>query len=189
MPFRFQAIQVFLTYSQVSNDYNAFDTFHDAIKSSGFFPLCSRGVLGREPHADGGTHYHLLCVFKEKLRTSSQSYFDVGGNHPNISAVANAAARLRVRKYCEKGGEFVSWGDWDEPLGWPEIWKAETEADFWAMVEKHKPEAIKSYNALKAFAKDKFAIKEKEYISPNIDFNVPVAMDSWYEDVLQVKTQ
>lgn len=185
--FRFQAVQTFLTYSQAQDAYPTLDDFYNALKSAGFFSLVQRGVVGKEPHATCGHHYHVYIAFSTKLRHTDQSYFDLGGIHPNISPVSNAPAISRVRAYCKKGGEFIEWGDWDIKLDWCAIWKAETENEFWALVEKHKPEAIKSYNSLKAFAKDKFAIKDKPYVAPNVDFNVPVGMDSWYEDVLQVK--
>jgi len=78
-----QAKCVLLTYSQAPN------LTRELIKEH----LATLGTLeaisvGRETHADGGTHWHACAIFAEKIKRRPAA-FDLLGYHPNVKA-ANA---------------------------------------------------------------------------------------------------
>lgn len=73
-----------------------------------FGSLGAECLVGREDHADGGTHLHVFCDFGRKFRSRRADIFDVGGHHPNIER-----SKRNPRKgaaYAGKDGDVVAGG-------------------------------------------------------------------------------
>lgn len=65
-------------------------------------------VVGKEAHASGDPHLHLVLRYKAELHTRDQTRFNyIGGKQCNIVRPRNLRATL---KYVTKGGDFVSDG-------------------------------------------------------------------------------
>lgn len=65
-------------------------------------------LVGREVHADGGTHLHVFVDFGRKFRSRRADIFDVDGHHPNIER-----SKRNPRKgaaYATKDGDIVAGG-------------------------------------------------------------------------------
>ena len=99
--FSFNARYVLLTYAQCSdldawavNDHLAF--------------LGGECIIGRELHADGGTHLHAFCDFGKKFRSRRGDIFDVDGHHPNV--VPSRGNPERGYDYAIKDGNIVAGG-------------------------------------------------------------------------------
>lgn len=100
--FRFDAIKVFLTYSQVGErtKEDIFFTIDERYPVKDFF-------LGEERHQDGGRHIHAVFVFKAKVSSRSAQCFDVWDGekwlHPNIKTIRRGKAHLEtVVEYAGK---------------------------------------------------------------------------------------
>lgn len=73
-----------------------------------FGSLGAECLVGREIHADGGTHLHVFCDFGRKFRSRRADIFDVEGHHPNIER-----SKRNPRKgadYASKDGDIVAGG-------------------------------------------------------------------------------
>ena len=73
-----------------------------------FGSLGAECLVGREVHADGGTHLHVFCDFGRKFRSRRADIFDVDGCHPNIER-----SKRNPRKgaaYACKDGDIVAGG-------------------------------------------------------------------------------
>jgi len=144
MAFRFSALKVLLTYSQVCDHLN---------KEAIFYSINERYetdtyTLGEEVHQDDGRHIHCVFVFRLKVDSRDPRLFDVNcGNptctndhHPNIRPIRRGKANY------DKAVEYVTKEDPTpltnvEPrLTWSEIVEQATcEADYLTMVRKHYP--------------------------------------------------
>jgi len=90
-----------LTYSQAPNLTR--EVIRDHLATLGTLEAIS---VGRETHADGGTHWHACAIFAEKVRRRPAA-FKLLGYHPNVK-VANAtkgplnACIVNFWKYTQK---------------------------------------------------------------------------------------
>ena len=75
--FRFRNRYCILTYSQTDGGFDP-QGIVDNIHADG--GLC---VIGRERHADGGTHFHAFVDYVRIRDWTGSSRWDVGGHHPN----------------------------------------------------------------------------------------------------------
>ncbi len=93
MPYRLQAKNILLTYSQVNND--------DFLRTpSAHFEHCTSLLgpidvyrLGRELHQDGGTHYHAFIGARNRCSTRNARLFDFNGYHPNVRPISKTPGR------------------------------------------------------------------------------------------------
>lgn len=122
-------------------------------------------IIGREVHADGGTHLHAFVDFGRKFRSRRASIFDVDGHHPNIER-----SKRNPRKgghYATKDGEIVAGGLDVESLptrllSGPQapgdtLVACESRAEFFEVAEDCCPwDLITKFGSMYAFAKWKW---------------------------------
>ena len=103
--FAFNARYALLTYPQCGD----LDPFHIVNHISSLKGEC---IIGRERHADGGTHLHAFCDFGRKLQSRRSDLFDVDNRHPNISP--SKGTPEKGWDYACKDGDIVA-EDWRDP--------------------------------------------------------------------------
>ncbi|ANC51573.1 RepA [Faeces associated gemycircularvirus 4] len=190
--FQFQARYVLLTYAQCGdldawavNDHLAF--------------LGGECIIGREHHADGGTHLHAFCDFSRKFRSRRPDVFDVGGFHPNIEA-----SRGRPEggyDYAIKDGDVVAGGlsrpggrgVYEDVSSWSIIVSQESEGDFWECVARLDPRSLcTNYNSLRAYANWKYRPTPVQYVHPaGVEFELGMVPELavWREIALGANRQ
>lgn len=92
----------FLTYAQTDADKQA---LLDYLKT--LMPI-DEYIVAKELHQDGNPHLHVYLKFSEKTRKKSINFFDYFGHHPNIATPNKAEGIARVKKYCMKGGDYLT---------------------------------------------------------------------------------
>nr|QJB18672.1 MAG: replication-associated protein [Genomoviridae sp.] len=168
MPFDFYARYGLFTYAQ-SSGLDPWDV------SDHFTKLGAECIIGREDHADGGTHLHAFVDFELRRRFRQPRFADVSGSHPNI--VSSYGTPWDGYDYAIKDGEVVA-GGLERP-GRPgtslrrndEIWSrivgAQTREDFWILVRDLAPSALAlSFNSLSKFADWQYAEAPYTYVGP-----------------------
>lgn len=138
-----------------------------------FAALGAECIIGRESHADGGTHLHVFVDFNRKFRSRRAGAFDVDGRHPNIEP-----SRRNPQggyDYAIKDGDVVAGGlarpsvDGADGHGdkWSNIVSAEDEREFWERVERLDPKALcTQYANLRKFADWRFKVEPEVYEHP-----------------------
>lgn len=177
-----------LTYPQCGN----LDPFAVVNHLAGLGAEC---IIGRENHADGGTHLHAFVDFGVKYRSRNARAFDVEGCHPNVSA--SRGTPEAGYDYAIKDGDVVA-GGLERPAGgrvdptssvWSEIINAKNEPEFWALCESLAPRAlVTSFTQLRAYASWKFPPIREPYATPegvNIDTTWVVELDQWVSENLR----
>jgi len=163
--------------------------------------LCTLGaecIIGREDHADGGTHLHAFVDFGKKLRTRRVDFFDVGGFHPNI--VPSRGSPGRGYDYATKDGNVVA-GGLERPGNdgatthvdkWSEIISAKDRDDFWSNVERLDPKALcTNFGNLQRYADWRYKSKPEPYIHPagvNFELGMVPELVTWREQSLELGT-
>lgn len=182
MPFVTNFRYALLTYAQCGS-LDEWSIVHH------FGALGAECIVGREDHADGGTHLHTFVDFGRKFRSRRTDAFDVDGFHPNI--VPSRGRPWGGWDYATKDGNIVAGGlprpsqpaavrDGDS---WGQIVCAESESEFWELLEALAPEKLcTSYPALRKFADWRFAVETVRYTpDDSIHFQlggIP-ALDAW----------
>lgn len=131
-------------------------------------------IIGREDHADGGTHLHAFVDFGKKFRSRRADIFDVDGCHPNV--VPSRGSPQRGYDYAIKDGCVVA-GGLARPSEsgtvshgdkWSQIVSAESESEFWDLVERLDPKALASnFGNLKKFCDWRYAASPEIYTHPS----------------------
>lgn len=104
--FRFQAKNVFLTYSnpqQQGSTLTMQQIFEEFTTKTWPVPL-SYCVVSEENHQSGEIHFHALLRFQSKLSTTNPRLFDILGCHPNVQGARSPKA---TEVYVKKGGIFM----------------------------------------------------------------------------------
>jgi len=166
--------------------------------SNHFSSLGAECIVGREDHADGGTHLHTFVDFNKKFRSRRSDAFDVDGRHPNI--VASRRNPAGGYDYAIKDGDVVAGGlarpsvDGVVSNGdkWSEILRAESEREFWENVERLDPKALcTNFGNLRKFADWRFKPEPEIYEHPaGISFELGMVPDlvAWREQSLDSHT-
>lgn len=151
-------------------------------------------IIGREDHADGGTHLHAFCDFGKKFRSRRVDIFDVDGRHPNI--VPSRGSPERGYDYAIKDGHVVAGGLARPSVNatngdgskWSEIIGAESEREFWENVERLDPKALcTNFGNLRKFADWRYKTEPERYEHPEgISFSLGMVPElvSWREQSL-----
>lgn len=130
-------------------------------------------IIGREDHADGGTHLHAFVDFSKKFRSRRVDIFDVDGHHPNI--VTSRGSPERGYDYAIKDGNIVAGGltrpsvDGADANGnkWSQIISAESVDEFWANLERLDPKALcTNFGNLQRFADWRYKVEPERYQHP-----------------------
>jgi len=182
--FRFNAKNVFLTYAQVGDAFSQQDLFEHLLALRDIQPICLR--VGREHHADGGTHYHAYGKWSVKFNTVDPRFFDFHDIHPNIQSARNES---QVWAYCGKDGDVVDFGippKCKRTYG-DIIKEATTEAEFFEQCASTFPrDFVLNHERLEYFARKKFKRENPPYVDPyNGQFNIPDILDQWVANNLQ----
>ena len=94
-------------------------------------------IIGREDHADGGTHLHAFVDFGRRVNIRDPRRFDVEGFHPNIQPCGRTPQKML--DYAIKDGDVVA-GGLDPTIDsaiqgssdvWSRIANAPTVDEFW----------------------------------------------------------
>lgn len=201
MSFRFCARYVLLTYAQCGN-LSEWDVL-DHISSLG-----AECIIGREDHADGGTHLHAFCDFGKRKESRRADFFDVGGYHPNISpSKGNPGGGW---DYPCKEGNIVAGGlarPGTDDMGadsqrtrlaghgakWAQIVAAEDRETFFDLLRELDPKTLVTrWSELNKYADSAYAQRPEPYKSPlSVDFDLGRAPDlaQWREENLGAAQQ
>ena len=117
MTFNFNAKYVLLTYAQCG-DLDPWAVVDHLAE------LRAECIIGREAHADGGTHLHCFAHFDRKFRSRRADVFDVLGCHPNVSPTYTTPQA--GWDYACKDGDIVAGG-----LARPDAGKISGSGDVW----------------------------------------------------------
>lgn len=120
-----------LTYSNITKQYNGLGNQSELINLNFFddtkpldyiwenysYLICSRidvpgisiqhGIICREQHIDGNTHYHIGIQFNQSIRTRDSRLFDIECLHPNVQGARNY---FQWVAYCKKDQVFYEFG-------------------------------------------------------------------------------
>ena len=140
-----------------------------------FASLGSDVIIGREDHADGGTHLHVFADFKRKFRSRQTSILDVDGHHPNISP--SKGTPEKGYDYAIKDGDIVGGtlarpeprraGNGSTSDKWTIITNATNRDDFWKLAHELDPKsAVCSFNQLQKWCDWRFAPVRPTYEHP-----------------------
>ncbi|AGU67665.1 replication associated protein [Gerygone associated gemycircularvirus 3] len=137
-------------------------------------------IIGRELHADGGTHLHAFCDFSRRFRSRRSDVFDVGGRHPNL--VPSYGKPEGGYDYAIKDGDVVAGGlsrpsgrgVYEDVSSWSIIVGQESEGEFWKCVARLDPRALcTNYNSLRAYANWRYRPAPVPYEHPaGIEFEL-----------------
>lgn len=159
-----------------------------------FSTLGAECIIGREDHADGGTHLHAFVDFGKKFRSRRPRVFDVHGKHPNIEPSRGRPGS--GYDYAIKDGNVVAGGlerpggDGDREDGdkWSQIVGAESEQLFWDAVERLDPKALATnFGNLQKFAAWRYKPEPDVYEHPeglSFELGMVPGLDSWREQLL-----
>lgn len=171
--FAFSARYVLLTYAQ-SGSLSEW-TVLDHISSLG-----AECIIGREDHADGGTHLHVFCDFGSKKQSRRADFFDVDGHHPNIEP--SRGSPERGYDYAIKDGNVVA-GGLSRPGGgglpqaentWSKIVSAESREEFFDLLRSLDPKTlVTKWSELNRYADAAYAKRHEPYVGPTgIEFEL-----------------
>jgi len=171
--FYFSARYVLLTYSQCGT-LSEWDVL-DHISSLG-----AECIIGREDHADGGTHLHVFVDFGHKKQSRRSSFFDVRGFHPNI--VPSRGRPEGGWDYAVKDGDVVAGGLPRPGSGglpsveniWSSIVDAQSREEFLELVRTLAPkEFVLRHKELLEYADRYYAERIEPYVGPDgIEFEL-----------------
>lgn len=185
--FRVQTRYVLLTYSQCG-DLDPW-VVHDLIV--GYPAEC---IIGREDHADGGTHLHAFVDFGRRVNIRDPRRFDVEGFHPNIQPCGRTPQKML--DYAIKDGDVVA-GGLDPTIDtaiqgpsdvWSRIANAPTVDEFWDLARELAPRALLcNHQSLRAYAEWHYRPEAVAYQHPDTlqlsTAGVP-GLDEWVRDNL-----
>lgn len=171
--FRFYARYAFLTYPQIGE--LSIDVIFARLHELG----CVQHIACREPHADGGHHFHVIARWPKPFHTRDSRKFDVAGHHPNIRAVRKL---LAAYKYLHKGWtdddgvhhDAEIFGDLDVLGGKrtrEDVYRdahSSTDAEqlLDIIIEGCPRDAIIYHSQIESFANKKFRSTEEDYMPP-----------------------
>lgn len=187
MTFRFDAKYGLLTYAQsggLSPDH--------VVEHLG--RMGAECIVGRERHADGGTHLHAFFMFERKFSSRNVRVFDVDGCHPNV--VRGYGTPELGYDYATKDGDVVAGGLLrDDCIGpgtvrgsshkWHDIVLATSRDEFFALCAELEPRALCcSFNSLKAYADWRFRPSPVPYEHPSeleFDEDATRELRDWFQ--------
>lgn len=164
-----------------------------------FTTLEAECIIGREDHADGGTHLHAFVDFGRKRRFRRHVFADVGRFHPNISASRGTPGV--AYDYAIKDGLIVGGGLLERPGGatrrggngssestMATLVAIGDEQTFWDTCAELAPGIlIKNFSSVMAYVRWKFRTRVLEYSHPQqlvfIDERISELVE-WREDNL-----
>lgn len=196
MPFRFRSKYALLTYSQCQD-------LDGSSIASHLDQLGATYVIGKEAHADGGTHFHAFAMFPEKFTSSSERFADVLGVHPNIQLARKTP--WKMYDYACKDGEVIArtlerpaesssasrGRDTDDK--WAAMLAAETPDEFWKTVRELDPGLLfRSFTSLQKYVEWWYTPRQAVYESPErmvLHLENHEAVSDWLRDEFATRNQ
>lgn len=139
-----------------------------------FTQLGAECIVGRELHADGGTHLHVFADFGRKFRSRDARILDVGDRHPNV--VASWGTPEEGYDYAIKDGDVVAGGlarpessrgsNGADANRWARIADAGDREEFFALVRELDPKTFVT------------RIKDLEYFADRHYRSIPAPYES-----------
>jgi len=180
-----------LTYAQVGEDFD-FEAIVELATTLG-----AECIIGREQHADGGTHYHAFLEFGSFFSTRSSRRFDLGGKHPNIAQVGRTP--WVAYDYAIKDGDVVaggaerprdgrlsSGGPGGNADDWRYILDAECRDDYFVRLRERAPRSLAcNFPSLCKYADWRWRRTVNQYAHPpGLDFALTDLPDlsEWVDD-------
>ena len=169
--FDFHSRYGLFTYSQC-NDLDAFDVVNH------FASLGAECIIGRESHADGGTHLHCFADFGRKRRFRRSTFADVGGYHANVQPSRGTPGT--AYDYAIKDGDVVG-GALERPIDagsgsrtnrsddttMATLVAIDDEQTFWDTCREMAPGLLlRCHSSLESYAKRRFAPRVQQYSHP-----------------------
>lgn len=179
---------VLFTYAQAGPDFDYW-----AVVDL-FAELRAECIIGREPHADGGIHFHVFVDFGRLFSSRKTDLFDVGGKHPNILPVFKTPAASY--DYAIKEGDVVAGGlerpgrdcDYDVDDFWAEAAHSHSGEEFLHFLDQVAPRVlITGFNSINAYKNWKWAVAPTVYTTPSgIDFDTghAVVLSEWLQQAV-----
>jgi len=178
--FRFSAIRVLLTYSQVPETVTKESIVYTIDER---YPV-EEYTVGEELHNDGGRHIHAVFVFRVKVDSRDVTLFDVSYDpdepsiHPNIRPIQRGKAHLdRAIQYVTKE-DLDPFTNVPQKLTWAEMMEQATSSEeYLGLVRKHYPrDYALNYQRLESMAQKHWPITCMGTIhafEPSYAWNVP----------------
>lgn len=167
MSFYFSARYVLLTYAQCTglSEWAVLDHISS---------LGAECIIGREDHADGGTHLHVFCDFGRKKQSRRSTFFDVDGRHPNIEpSRGNPEGGF---DYAIKDGNVVA-GGLERPSRirissitdkWSTIVNADSREEFFDLLRELDPKTyVTRWADICRYADNAYATRVEPYVGPD----------------------
>lgn len=115
--------------------------------------------VGEEKHQDGGTHFHVVACFAERLQFRVATCFDIVGpggvrEHPNIRKFDKKQMIGRMC-YASKDGKTTDFGVWKPHSLFPDssnYLKKKADHDAWMHDSKASFSCMKSWSERRSFA-------------------------------------
>lgn len=169
MSFRFSAINVLLTYSQVCEAFTRESVLYTIDDR---YPI-DQYSIGEENHEDGGRHVHAVLRFRVKVDSRDPKCFDINcghcdeDHHPNIKPIKRGKANWeRAVEYSQKE-DPAPLTNIEAKLTYGEIIEQSSTADeYLSLVKKHYPRDFSlSLGRLKECAEYLFGRQEANTIN------------------------
>lgn len=195
--FRFKGRYCVLTYSQVPPAFRPLDISELLCRDRAKFIIC------REPHRDGGTHYHVFVDYRRVRDLTGARRWDVQGVHPNLLRVRRTP--WRAYAYVTKHSDVIrdTFDDRDRPkpparnshadgVGkrrWETITNAADKDSFFAKCQEMDPRAlVTAFGNVSRYADWKYPDLRGSYDSPEgicVDLGGYPELREYFRDWLQ----
>lgn len=191
MPHQFKFKAALLTYSQVDNDTAAaflspkeahFNHVADALQP----PVVYR--LGRESHADGGTHYHVFLSFDKRVSFRNERTLDFGTSHPNIKPIPRTPHLAFdyagkdddiIYEHGERPGESGAASSGRDGV-YGDALASETKEGFLEAVRHGAPrDYVLYFGSISSFADTHYSTPPPPYDSPEFETNGEWRVSEW----------
>lgn len=193
MPQQFKFKSALLTYSQVDNDTAAAflspkEAHFNHVASALRTPLVYR--LGRESHADGGTHYHVFLSFDQRVSFRNERTLDFYSSHPNIKPIPRTPHLAFdyagkdddiIYEYGERPGESGASSSGRDGI-YGDALASETKEGFLEAIRKGAPrDYVLYFGSISGFADAHYATPPPPYDSPRFETNGEWRVSDWYD--------
>lgn len=171
MPFDFHCRYGLFTYAQSEglDHWKVLDKFTE---------LGAECIIGKEQHADGGTHLHVFADWGRRRRFRQSRFADVEGWHPNV--VRSHGTPAGGYDYATKDGDVVAGGlerpsEHDDSIlskdaKWHLIMASETREEFYAAIRELDPSSLaKSFGSISKYADYRYARSVGPYEGPSFN--------------------
>jgi hypothetical protein len=109
MSFRLKGKRVLFTWSQVPDSLDHVQVFEHL----DHYEPVERAIIAREPHADGGYHFHAYVEWTRHVDRQVRTQLDIRDIHPNIAPKRTPAEIRNAQEYVRKDDDWIEYGEWE----------------------------------------------------------------------------